>query len=198
MDSTNVPIIDPSPIWLDLGSGPRPAEGFKGVDIVPGVTDYCFALDDGKRWPFPDNSVEKLRANHFIEHIQACDVWVPVSESENRRQDALLWFFSEAYRIAKPGATFELQWPALQSIRAFQDPTHRRFIPSNTLVYLDKDGRKAMGLEHYNVQCDWVAENVQDIYPIIFSTKDPEVLRSMMSERWNIAIDHKATLRARK
>jgi hypothetical protein len=188
-------IIEPTPLRLDLGSGPRPADGFKGVDIVEGVTDFCVALDTGAPWPWPDNSVEQLRACHFIEHIRAENVCLTIGGDT---QDAIFFFFDEAYRIAKPGATFQLQWPALQSTRAFQDPTHRRFIPPETLAYLDKEGRKAMGLEHYNVKCDWVAESVQSTYPAVLNTKAPEVLKTMLSERWNVMIDHVATLRARK
>ncbi len=155
------PINGPPPIYrepellrLDLGSGPRPAEGFRGVDIVPGQTDYTFDLCNGKPWPFADDSVDELRSSHFIEHIDAAYVWY--GDMGCKRIDALLWFFDEAFRIAKPGAVFTVQWPALKSVRAFQDPTHRRFIPAETITYLCTEGRKAMGVEHYGATCNWI------------------------------------------
>lgn len=156
------PVIfrEPETLRLDLGSGPRPAEGFKGVDVVPGVTDYCWNLCTGERWPFEGESVDELRSSHFIEHIDAGYVrpveFGGMPRTGTQRIDALLFFFDEAFRIAKDGAVFTVQWPALQSVRAFQDPTHRRFIPAEMITYLSRDGRKAMGVEHYGATCNWV------------------------------------------
>lgn len=222
------PIIMPAPtlLKLDLGSGPRPAEGFKGVDIVPGQTDYTFDLCDGQRWPFDSSSVDELRSSHFIEHIYAGYVKVIPEEDystklllqKSKRIDALLWFFDEAFRIAKPGAVFTVQWPALQNVRAFQDPTHRRFIPAETIAYLSIEGRKAMGVEHYGATCNWIGT----VYPTIPTPPEtPEdklmALRADSSdekqkwqharnleqqrryvETWNYSQDLVATLRAEK
>lgn len=151
---------EPELLKLDLGSGPRPAEGFKGVDIVSGVTDFCVDLCSGNRWLWADNSVDELRSSHFIEHIDAGYIRTP----EGKRLDALLWFFDEAFRVAKNGAVFTVQWPALQNVRAFQDPTHRRFIPAEMTTYLSRDGRKAMGVEHYGAHCNWLG-HVQPTIP---------------------------------
>ena len=182
-------IVSTAELCLDLGSGPRPADGFQGVDMVEGVTDHCVILDNGTPWPWENDSVSQLRASHFIEHIRADTVF---------GQDAFFWFFDEAYRIARPGATFQLIWPDLQSERAFQDPTHRRFIPRVSLLYLDKQWREAQGLGHYNVRCDWVAEAVSPTIPVLLSTKDSDALKKELAEKWNLAVDNVATLRARK
>jgi hypothetical protein len=40
-------------------------------------------------------------------------------------------------------------------MRAFQDPTHRRFIPSSTIYYFSKQWRDVNKLDHYNVECDF-------------------------------------------
>ena len=188
-DSPAPRIVSTAELCLDLGSGPRPADGFQGVDMVEGVTDHCLVLDNGDRWPWEDNSVSQLRSSHFIEHIRADTVY---------GKDAFFFFFDEAYRIAKPGATFQLIWPDLQSERAFQDPTHRRFIPRLSLLYLDKAWRKQTGLDHYNVQCDWVTESVNPTIPITLSTKNEDALKRELAEKWNLAVDNVATMRARK
>jgi len=62
---------------LDLGSGPRPHDGFRGVDKVPGLTDFCVDFDSGEPWPFEDGSVDELRSSHCIEHLSTVDapVW---------------------------------------------------------------------------------------------------------------------------
>jgi hypothetical protein len=211
-------VIAPPPavLRLDLGSGPRPAEGFEGVDVVDGVTDHTVNLCDGHTWPWADSSVDELRSCHFIEHIDAGYVWT--TEKPARRLDALLWFFDEAFRIAKPGAVFKVQWPALQSVRAFQDPTHRRFIPAQMIHYLSREGRKAMGVEHYGATCNWIGDVAPSI-PIEPETEEDKAmaLRADSSDEkrawqekkgreqqrayfrdWNFCEDFLATLKAVK
>lgn len=187
-------IVEPAlELKLDLGSGPRPAEGFKGVDIVDGITDFRVDLGSDQPWPWADNSVDELRSVHFIEHLPA------IYHTRLRPpQDALFRFFDEAFRVAKPGATFTLIWPALQSVRAFQDPTHRRFIPAETLSYLSRANREAMGLQHYNVECNWVTLHCVPTIPAELGLKPDEVQQRMYRESWNFACDMVATLRADK
>lgn len=177
-------IVVPPGTKLDLGSGPRPVEGFRGVDEQP-ITDYEVSFDTGLPWPFEDDSIEALRASHVIEHIDlaytpewakagrvgnAWDVATPGFElSRNgwiemagwrwaktgRRKDLLFHFFDEAYRVIKPGGTFEVRWPNVQHVNATGDPTHRRQISAKLLHYLSVEGRKAAGVEWYVVSCNW-------------------------------------------
>lgn len=137
-------------IKLDLGCGQNPKEGFQGIDSSKhSKAEYTFDLC-WDAWPFEDDSVDELYCSHFIEHIPAnfCG-----------EKDLLFQFFDEAYRVAKPGCKFYLQWPYFQSARAFQDPTHRRFIPIETMFYLQREWRINNGLDHYNVNCNWIPED---------------------------------------
>jgi len=152
---------------LDLGSGPRPKAGFKGVDCAD-ITDYMVDLCNGKRWPWDNSTVEALRSSHFIEHIPGHDI----VNYDGKTQDALFFFFDECYRIAKPDASFELSWPALKSTGAFQDPTHRRYLPLEFTHYLSIKGRKALGVEHYNVCCNWIVTNTKLSIPADVSCRD--------------------------
>ncbi|HEY3493845.1 MAG TPA: class I SAM-dependent methyltransferase [Polyangiaceae bacterium] len=139
---------------LDLGSGPCPAPGYVGVDLCaedPKRAVIEFDLFSGARWPFADESVERLRCCHVIEHI-------PHERVGPRRQDSFFWFFDEAYRISKPGCRFELRWPHPWHDFADQDPTHCRRIPAATLDYLSRAGRRALRVEQYPVSCNWVVE----------------------------------------
>lgn len=150
---------------LDLGAGGRPREGFLGVDRVK-VTPETIECDlvSGSRWPWNDDSIEALCSSHFIEHIPADEIevhrYVGRQPSGVRRfmQDRLLFFFDEAFRVIKPGGLFYLTWPNLKSSDAFRDPTHRRFLPLEFLHYLSNEGRASMGLEHYEVSCNWVTQ----------------------------------------
>lgn len=180
---------------LDLGSGQNPAEGFEGVDRFAPNAKHKVHLWDGERWPFEDGSIDALCSTHVIEHIKAdyIDTYL------GAEVDAFFFFFNEAYRIAKPGATFKLQWPALQSVRAFQDPTHRRFVDIRTMYYLDRNWREANKLDHYlGATCDWVLDNGQPtINPL--NAKLPDVVQQQrFIESWNFSEDFVATLRARK
>ncbi len=162
----------PEELKLDLGSGPRPHVGYKGVDVIPGVTDFTCDLWSGEKWPWKDSSVDGLRASHVIEHIDA----LYVKAYNAPRIDAFLFFFSEAWRVAKPGAVFDLQWPALKSTRAFQDPTHRRFIPAEQMGYLSKQGRQQLTVDHYACTCDWVTESVIPTIVTPVETEEDKVM----------------------
>lgn len=160
---------------LDLGSGPRPAPGFEGVDKIPGITQHTVDFGKGEPWPFDDDSVDELRSCHCIEHLDARDVdeWVACArpgilpsnsiicgsiawQKTSRTKDLLFHFFDEAFRIIKPGGRFEVRCPPASHDNASGDPTHRRFISRLLLQYLSREGREAAGVSFYNAQCNWV------------------------------------------
>lgn len=187
---------------LDLGSGQTPREGFEGVDLHAPNAKHRVHLWNGTAWPWADSSVSELAASHLIEHIDAAFIEVGLvttpTKVSPKMQDAFLFFFDEAWRVAKPGATFRLQWPALQSVRAFQDPTHRRYIPMQTLAYLDKNWREMQKLDHYLGSCDWVMESCAPTTSLENSKKADVVQRRLYVESWNFSDDFIAVLRARK
>lgn len=141
---------------LDLAAGKHPREGFKSVDVVPGIADYCVNLTSGFEWPWRDGSIEELHSSHFIEHIEADYIGGP-----SGMKDRLFWFFDEAFRVIEADGLFTIIWPALKSSNAFRDPTHRRFLPLEFTHYLSRAGRVAMGVDHYNVECNWVVEHTR-------------------------------------
>ena len=151
---------------------------------VEGREVWQLNLATGDPWPLSDEQVTDLYSSHLIEHLPAQDVRahqfvdaagarskVPGLQRYHREQDALFWFMDECWRICVPGARFELRWPALVDLREsaerpdhpprwlvapFMDPTHRRFIPVETLAYFDRCQREEAGLSGYAVSCDWV------------------------------------------
>ena len=177
-------------IKLDLGCGQTPIAGFEGVDLHAPNAKHRVHLWNGEPWPWPDSSVSELHASHVIEHIDAA--YLP------NGKDAFLWFFDEAWRVLKPGGTFKLVWPALQNVRAFQDPTHRRFIPLQTMMYLDKNWREMQKLEHYLGACDLVMESGTPTCSIENSKRADAVQQRMYIGEWNFSDDFHVNLRARK
>lgn len=127
---------------IDLGCGQRPREGFKGADLFPGA-DFPMDLLVFP-WPWADNSVDELSSSHFVEHI-------PMTGTP----DLLIQFMNEAHRVLKPGGIFEIRHPYGQNARAFQDPTHRRFIVEMTWYYFHQPWLKANGLDHYGITADF-------------------------------------------
>jgi SAM-dependent methyltransferase len=142
------------PVMLDLGSGPNPPHPWLGVDKVGGLAVECYDFTSVDPWPFADDSADALRSSHLIEHLPA----MPLAG-----KDLLIRFFEEAWRVAKPGAIFELRWPVpfhpitgLPIPSAWWDPTHYRHIPLQQIwSYFTSEGRAGMGVESYGIRCNW-------------------------------------------
>jgi predicted SAM-dependent methyltransferase len=173
---------------LDFGSGQTPKEGFEGVDLyAPNVLHKV----DLRRYPLPwgDCTVDEIYCSHFVEHL-------PAREIEERDgcapaflgQDYFFAFFDECYRILKVGATMTVVVPNLRSNRAFQDPTHRRFIPGETWLYLSAEWRKANQLDHYRVKADFNGT----INPVVLkemTLMHDEVQAQRFNHWWNTILD---------
>lgn len=146
-------------IKLDIACGQNKQEGFigmdiakcKGVDIVQNVLHYP--------WPIESGSVEEAFCSHFIEHIPFAywnkgNKYSLVPES-NQSVEAFCKFFEEVYRVLKSGGSIKLIAPYYSSMRAWQDPTHRRAICDASFFYLSKKWREEQRLDHYNLTCDF-------------------------------------------
>jgi len=187
---------------LDLACGQNCTEGFEGVDLL---ADAQHKVDLCKfPWPFEDDSIDEIVCSHFIEHIPARAVeprdlvdanpqtlarWVDV--------DMLFAFFDECWRILRPEGKLRVICPALRSNRAFQDPTHRRFIAAETFAYLFAGWRKANKLDHYRVRCNF-GGNCNPTIPSELALLSPEVQARRFSECWNTTVDWVADLVAIK
>lgn len=94
--------------------------------------------------------------------------------------------------------------PALRSNRAFQDPTHRRFLPSEAFLYLNREWRVANRLDHYRAKCDFVATvglggpQVDGNVPMEEGLRAPEVQAARFSTLWNTVLDWCVRMRASK
>jgi predicted SAM-dependent methyltransferase len=192
---TDVTVTTDAPVRLDLASGQVPRPGFQGVDLFTGdhrVDLLAFP------WPWADGTVDEVVCSHFVEHIpmgfvDADNVVHPLPGIG--RKDLFLAFFDEVHRILKPGGKAEIVVPYLMSHRAFQDPTHRRFICEASFSYLMKPWRDANKLDHYNVQCDFIAEACIPITDPIEGTRIQEVQASRRQHYWNVVSDMIVVLR---
>ncbi len=170
------------PLKVDLGCGQAKQEGFVGVDISP-KSDADIIHDLWTTpWPFDDNSVEEAFCSHVVEHTPD-----------------LIAFMEECYRILKPDAKIRIVWPHLRSDRAFQDPTHTRFIPEHTWSYFARDWREASELDHYPITTDFGIENM---YYVSFNgdwgQRSEPSRQFALAHYWNVATDVVVDLKARK
>jgi len=202
----NAPVLQLAPppacLKLDLGAGQNPREGFEGVDLWPKSTHVVDLMKFP--WPWGNNSVEELHCSHFVEHIPAREVTyadmhhiVPTDGEAFLGQDMLLAFFDECWRILKPDGWMTCITPALQSVRAFQDPTHRRFIPAETYLYLSAEWRQANKLDHYRVECNFGVD-INPTIPQELSLLHQEAQARRVREGWNCTYDFHAKLKALK
>lgn len=189
---------------LDLGAGDNVREGFESVDLFAPNAKHKVNLFEFP-WPWADNSVDELHASHFIEHIPMA--WVNKNKyslvpSNEKSRDLFCAFFDEAYRILKPDGVFTLVWPALQSSRAFQDPTHRRFIPGETLTYLTAKWRNDNKIGHYLCSCDFIIISCDMTLHTLLTQNGalstPEANQHAVMMHWNLSQDYMAVLKAKK
>lgn len=179
---------------LDLAAGQNPREGYEGVDIWPGSKHVVDLLKFP--WPFADASVAELHCSHFVEHIpmfHVDDSGVPIFSTGLEGKDLFFRFFEECQRILVPGGWMQVHVPCHRSDRAFQDPTHRRFITQQTFLYLSKEWRAMNKLDHYNTHNDWGC-NVGQFMDSAFGTLHDEVQAKRFPSEWNLIIDWVARL----
>ena len=108
---------------LNLGACDRKFPGFLSVDIAP-PADVVTDLE--QPWPWPDASVEAVKAFDIIEHLAD-----------------KIFAMNELHRVMKSGARAELEIPsASHGAGAFQDPTHKSYWTMNSFQYF-QDGSNA-------------------------------------------------------
>lgn len=164
----------------DLACGNRKLKGYIGVDITTKDTEatvQCNLYKD--TWPIPDNSADNLYSAHFVEHI-------PHGDGFN---DPFFHFFDEAWRVLKPGGLFTILTPYYTSIRAFQDPTHQRFITDATYMYLHKDWRVMNKLEHYPIKANFSIERLEHSITPELHGRATDAIQWAVMHQWNMVDD---------
>jgi hypothetical protein len=104
-------------VRVDLGCGPRKAQGFIGVDCVA-LPEVDIVADLTGVFPMADNSVDVLRAHDAIEHLVD-----------------RLHTMNEIWRVCRHGAVVDIRVPSTDGRGAFQDPTHVSYWNANSFFY---------------------------------------------------------------
>lgn len=177
-------------ISLDLACGNNKQKGFTGIDIVGPPKSQADIVHNLMEFPWPvkDNSVKEVFSSHYIEHIPHGDGY----------HDPLFQFMDEIYRILKPGGIARFIAPYYTSVRAFQDPTHLRFISEPMFQYFTKPWRKLNKLEHYPVTCDFEIVKIDHAISEEMNGKSQEAVAYNAMHVWNVVHDIMVTLRKKK
>ena len=163
------------PFRLDVACGSNKTPGFFGVDIGGKDVDVTWDLEKFP-WPFPDNSVDEIVCNHYIEHTKD-----------------LIAFMNELYRIMVPGGTAIIRAPYYNSMRAWQDPTHVRAISEATFLYYNQDWLKANKLDHYPIKCNFDFSYGYDFAPD-WAMRSEESKAFAVRHYTNVVMDIQAVL----
>lgn len=173
-------------VKVDLGCGNNKQKGFIGVDITKEGTQADIAHDllHDFPWPFEDSSVDEAFASHFIEHVPHGDGY----------HDPLFDFMNEIWRIIKPGGIVRFIAPYYTSVRAFQDPTHLRFISEPMFQYFNEDWRKLNKLEHYPIKTNFKILKLDHAVSEEFTGKSQDAVAYQAMHMWNVVHDIMVTL----
>lgn len=162
---------------LNLACGKNKIPGWVNVDISPDVDPD--EVIDLLKFPWGgvltwnDNSVEEIFCSHFVEHIG----------------DEIIPFFDEAYRVLQPGGLFQIRCPYYTSIRAVQDPTHKRFISEAFFQYFSLQGRRNMAVDHYPIKSDFDVKEMRFHFPVGMEKLSEEDRKYLLEHAWNTAAD---------
>ncbi len=161
---------------VDLGCGQNKEEGWYGVDYkkCPGV-DKVHDLTKFP-WPFKDESVDEVKSIHYIEHTLD-----------------LIKFVDEIYRILKPGGKAMFIAPYYSSMRAFQDPTHVRFISEASFLYFNKNWRNQNKLDHYDIKSNFNFSYGYQLFPE-WAARSEDSRNFAIKHYWNVVSDIIVTL----
>jgi predicted SAM-dependent methyltransferase len=109
-------------------------KGYINVDLCPPADKLC---DLREVWPWPDSSVEEIKAHDIFEHLPD-----------------KIHTLNEAYRVLRSGGLLDLIVPTTDGRGAWQDPTHCSYWNENSLFYAEYNNphntrfRAAYGMRH--------------------------------------------------
>ena len=160
-------------ICIDLGCGTHKAEGFTGVDVVAADGVDVIANLNGY-FPFPDNSVDFIKAHDIIEHLPD-----------------RIHTMNEIWRILKPDGIVDISVPSTDGRGAFQDPTHVSFWNINSFMYYCQEFPPYLAgcQSHYGFKGEFSIVNIEEIHSPNQVIHVHAVLKAIKSEENNYPLN---------
>jgi predicted SAM-dependent methyltransferase len=193
---------------IDLACGVHKKPGYYGIDSESVIGVDCVMDLQQYPWDIESDSVEDIHCSHYIEHIKHDNVALDLAEIVNKSNtfeefkvninnkeflqanDGLVKFMNEVYRILKPGGKITIIAPFYASKRAFQDPTHQRFMTESSFNYFNKQWLGMVGMNQYelNIKCDFDL-NVSYLVTNEMTLKSEEIRQKAFENDWNVIDD---------
>ncbi len=178
---------------LNLACGEKKREGWLNVDLSAdcnpdkriNLLQTPWSLKQygwDEKSIFDESSVSEIYCSHFLEHIG----------------EEMIPFMEECYRVLEPDGTAHFECPYYTSIRAWQDPTHKRPISEFTFHYFNREWLKSQGIGHYNIKTDFKVEEIRYHYPPELKSMPKDELMSLQHHAWNTVMDFEVILKAIK
>ena len=158
-EKLNKKILNNEMVVLELGCGnSKRLENSIGVDILDGPNvDVCGDVFEVLSC-FPDQSIDMITSNHFIEHIDNIDELVVL-----------------AGKVMKKGGVMDITAPHFSNPYYYSDPTHKSFLGLYTFCYYAKTSLFKRKVPNYNIEILFNLERVD----LIFKTDRSTLLRSI-------------------
>ena len=171
---------------LNLGCGQNRIEGYVNADREPAAEpDVVMDLEEFP-WPFDDDSVDEVVANHVLEHVGAAP-------------EVFIGIMQELYRVCRGGALIHIGVPHPRHDFYLNDPTHVRAITPAILSLFSRRNCaqwKAQGVANSPLalyaDVDFELRNVQTI--IADKYKDEPDLEELIERCNNIATEYRMVL----
>jgi hypothetical protein len=128
---------------LELGCGSKKTPGYVGIDIYDWSAlyegDFILGKIPAILSCFTNNSIDRVKASHILEHIP---------------QHNVIRTFNEVYRILAPNRQFDINIPPTTGKGAFADPTHVSFWNELSFRYFDMSWDSKLS-KSYGIECNF-------------------------------------------
>lgn len=178
---------------INVGSGYNKYDGYINIDNNKDCKPDYFVDIGTDIWPFEDNSVDEILAEHILEHLG----------------EEFFHCIKEMYRVCKDGAIIKIIVPFPKHDTFLIDPTHRRPILPQTMAMFGKKhnqndinngGRETpLGIIH-NVDLELLdyKYNVEPAYQQLFQTLSEDQCKRIVSECWNVIVESQIIMMVNK
>lgn len=171
---------------LNLGCGQNRMAGYVNTDRQPAAEpDVVMDLEEFP-WPFDDDSVEEVVADHVLEHT-------------GRDPDVFIGIMQELYRVCRGGATIRIAVPHPRHDNFLDDPTHVRAVTPMTLQLFSRRNNlewKALGASNSPLALyAGVDFELRDVQVIIDEKyQDAPDLEQLVQRSNNVATEYRMVL----
>lgn len=147
---------------LNLGCGLNKLDGYVNVDAFPGCEPDLIWDLERTPWPFDDDSVGLIHANHVLEHL-------------GQARETFFAIVKELYRVVRHGGELRINVPHPLHMNYLTDPTHVRCFTTDTFRMLSR---------RHNL--DWMARkaNITLLAIMLDVDFEPLELRCIFAAEW--------------